>query len=131
VNGDGSLDWLLGAMEPVLRSGEFVFVTSPTPLALPAMAMVQEAEGITYVLSRDDADERSLTYDFIAAWITLGVQSQLGAVGLTAAVATRLAEADISCNVLAGYFHDHLLVPAARAHEALRLLEDLRDRHRR
>jgi hypothetical protein len=118
-------------MDPVLRSGEFVFVTSPTPLSLQAMAMVREAEGITYVLWRGDAEERSLTYDFIAAWITLGVQSPLDAVGLTAAIATRLAEAGISCNVLAGYFHDHLLVPTDRADEALRLLEDLRARHRR
>ena len=49
------------------------------------------------------------------AWLTLSIQSSLEAVGLTAAVSARLAERDIACNVLAGYHHDHLLVPVARA----------------
>jgi hypothetical protein len=117
-------------MDPVLQSGEFVFVTSPSPVTLRPMAVVHEAEGITYVLPRGEADDRALTYGFVAAWITLNVHSSLDAVGLTAAVAVLLAEAGISCNVLAGYFHDHLLVPIDRADEALQLLKDLRDRHR-
>ena len=42
--------------------------------------------------------------------------------GLTAAVSTALAGAAISCNVLAGFHHDHLFVPADRADEALDVL---------
>jgi len=44
------------------------------------------------------------------------------AVGLTAFVATRLAEAGMSCNVVAGYHHDHLFVPFPRGPEAVALL---------
>ena len=42
--------------------------------------------------------------------------------GLTAAVSARLAEQDIACNVLAGYHHDHLLVPMARVGDAIAAL---------
>jgi len=54
------------------------------------------------------------------------VTSDLHAVGLTAAVATALAAAGISCNVVAGACHDHLFVPVDRAGEALAALQALR-----
>jgi hypothetical protein len=57
--------------------------------------------------------------------IILGVQSGLDAVGLTARVASILASAGISCNVIAGYFHDHLFVPKDLADKALGLLRGL------
>jgi hypothetical protein len=53
------------------------------------------------------------------AWLSLTVQSSLEAVGLTAAFAAMLGEIDIPCNVLAGYLHDHILVPVDRAQEAI------------
>jgi uncharacterized protein len=53
------------------------------------------------------------------------VHSALDAVGLTAAVSRALAAAGLSCNVLAGLHHDHLLVPAGRADEALAVLREL------
>ena len=121
---------MLAAPELEVRPGEYVFVTDADP-DVTADAMVREAEGVTLVVSRREADARSLTYDFVAAWITLGVHSSLDAVGLTAAVAAALADAGISCNVLAGYFHDHLLVPFERAEEAVEVLNRLRDTHRR
>ena len=40
----------------------------------------------------------------------------------SAAVSTALADAGVSCNVIAGYFHDHLLVPADRMADALAAL---------
>jgi hypothetical protein len=62
---------------------------------------------------------------FSAAWITLTVHSDLQSVGLTAAVSAALAEAEISCNVVAGVHHDHLFVPVARAEEAVAVLKRL------
>ncbi len=88
-------------------------------------ATVADSEGLTLVLTREQADSAGLPYDYLAARITLRVHSDLAAVGLTAAVSSALAAAGISCNVLAGYHHDHLLIPAERAQEALHILEQL------
>ena len=53
------------------------------------------------------------------------MHSSLEAVGLTAALSGALAARGIACNVLAGYVHDHLLVPWDRADEATECLEAL------
>jgi len=65
---------------------------------------------------------------FRAAWITLRVHSDLSAVGLTAAFSQALAEARISCKVIAGARHDHLFVPADEGPRALGVLRDLQRR---
>ena len=56
------------------------------------------------------------------AWLTLTVQSSLEAVGLTAAISERLARENIACNMLAGYHHDHVLVPVERVDDAIAAL---------
>lgn len=119
---------LLRSMEPIQRAGEFVFVSAPTlSTDVVVEASVREAEGISYVLSRESADQFGLAYEYVAAWITLTVHSALNAVGLTAAVSTALARDGISCNVIAGLRHDHLLVPVDLADAALRSLRQLAD----
>ena len=109
-------------LDPARRPGEFVFAEGGEP----AEATVREDEGLTVVLRRERADELGLGYDYVAAWITLRVDSTLEQVGLTALFSRALADAGISCNVLAGLRHDHLLVPADRADEALEVLRGLR-----
>jgi uncharacterized protein len=98
-------------------------LTAPAALGdvQPAVT-VREREGLTLVLARADADRLGLTYDYVAAMVSLRVHSALEAVGLTATVAGRLAAAGMSCNVVAGYHHDHLFVPHDRAAECLALL---------
>jgi hypothetical protein len=118
---------LIAALEPELLPGRYVFVAISDEQALDprVLASVREPEGISAVLKQGDADEIGLDYRFIAAWITLRVESALDAVGLTAAVSTALAERGISCNVIAGLHHDHLLVPADDAERALAILRRL------
>ena len=127
MTGEANLQTLLAAMHPVQRDGEYVYVLWPHGKALvPGIeAAVREAEGLTVVLPRDAADREGLAYDFVAAWITLQIHSELEAVGLMAAVSRALMEARISCNVLAGFHHDHLLVPVADASQALEVLAGL------
>jgi hypothetical protein len=123
------LSALLATLEPEAVEGAFVFVTLDTlDATLPTHATVEESEGITCVVKQSIADQRGLPYDFVAAWITLRVHSALDAVGLTAAVSTALAEAGISCNVLAGHYHDHLLVPHDQQDKALDVLRALTTR---
>ncbi|NUS39982.1 MAG: ACT domain-containing protein [Lysobacter sp.] len=133
MSGERDLARLLAHLSVTSRAGEFAFVARPAAdpsLASLAVAMVTEDEGVTYVLPCEVADARGLPYDFRAAWLTLGVHSALDAVGLTAAFATALARRGIACNVLAGFHHDHLLVPADRRDDALAVLADLaRDGH--
>jgi hypothetical protein len=126
--GERDLGRLLAGMTPERVPGEYVFVVSPepgVPAGLHPVATVGEDEGLTLVLTREEADSAGLRHDYLAARITLRVHSDLAAVGLTAAVSTRLAEAGISCNVIAGYHHDHLFVPAERAGEAMVTLRAL------
>ncbi len=127
VSGERNLDILIASMEPVARDGRFVFVTvdESTATHLAAEIVVRESEGVTVVLPQAAADEQGLTYDFVAGWITLQVHSALDAVGLTAAFATALAEHGISANVVAGYHHDHVLVPIDDLERAIAALEQL------
>ena len=120
MTAERDLGRLLAAMAPERRPGEFVYVEAAP--GLEPHATIREDEGVCHVVDRRHADALGLPYDFVAAWITLTVHSALDAVGLTAAVAVRLADAGISCNVIAGLRHDHLLVPVERADEALALL---------
>ena len=129
----GELAELLGRLRPVRRPDTYVFVTvtaPPEPSLHPVMTFTED-EGLTLVLDRRAADVGQLTYDLVTAWITLTVHSALAGVGLTAAVSRALADAGISCNVIAAAFHDHLFVPAERADDAVRILTDLSARHRR
>ncbi|BAS07926.1 acetyltransferase [Arthrobacter sp. Hiyo4] len=116
-----------GNTETGTAGGEYVYVLWPhgRPLEPGIEAAVREAEGLTVVLPRERADSLGLHYDFVAAWITLEVHSALEAVGLTAAVGKALTDARISCNVLAGFHHDHLLVPVADAPRAVEALAEL------
>jgi len=120
---------MLRALDPGLLPAEYVFCSVLPAVAeafdnSPALATFREDEGLTLVLERGSADSAGLEYAHVFRCITLGVESALGSVGLTAAVATRLARRGISANVIAAFHHDHLLVPAGRAVEALAVLRD-------
>jgi uncharacterized protein len=127
VAGERDLRRLLSGMRPVLNPGRYVFTTVPDEISagVHAVVTVAEPEGLTLVVPQQDADTAGLSYGYVAAWITLRVHSALEAVGLTAAVARELADAGLSCNVVAGFHHDHLFVPYERAAEAVTVLENL------
>ncbi|WP_433798158.1 ACT domain-containing protein [Actinomycetospora sp. CA-084318] len=128
MSGSTDLAQMLATLDAVVRDGEFVVATVPGghPAVARARAVVVEEEGVTLVLPRTDADDLGVTYGFVAAWLTLTVHSALEAVGLTAAFSRALADAGISCNVLAGFHHDHLLVPTGERDRALAALRSLR-----
>ena len=126
MSGETDLDTLIREMKPELNAGEYVFCTlnSNDDLGnLNPLGSFREQEGMTVILPKDQADELSLPYSFVSAWITLTIHSALDAVGLTAVVSQSLAQAGISCNIVAAYFHDHLFVPVKDADRALGVLK--------
>ncbi|MFJ5225447.1 ACT domain-containing protein [Streptomyces sp. NPDC088400] len=130
MSGEDDLRKLLSGMSPELRPGRYVFTVAEAgiPPGLTPVVTVAEQEGLTLVVRLEDADAAGLAYEYVAGWITLRVHSALDAVGLTAAVAQELAAAGLSCNVVAGFHHDHLFIPYERAAEAVTLLEALAQR---
>lgn len=122
------LNQLLRSMTPHLHEGVYVYCLVPqgTDVAgYSPVVTVQEDEGISLVLREDIALSAGLEILFRAAWITLTVHSDLQAVGLTAAFSNALAGAGISCNVVAGVFHDHIFVPMEQGQAALAALRAL------
>ncbi|MEO8492060.1 ACT domain-containing protein [Pseudomonas sp.] len=126
--GETALATLLRSMSPHLNEGDYVFCTLPDnriPDGCDVIGSFREKEGLTLIVGRQQAEQAGLTFDYVAAWITLNVHSALEAVGLTAAFATALGNAGISCNVIAGYYHDHLFVGRADAQRAMDVLRQL------
>ncbi len=113
-------------IEPRLHAEAYVFVSAlEVPPGVQPFAVIREDEATTLVTTRDEADRAGLGYGYVAARITLTINSTLSDIGLTAAVSRVLADAGISCNVIAGLAHDHLFVAWDRGPEAASLLRQL------
>lgn len=134
MTGETDLNKLLASMEPVLGPETYVFCTLQNArygymAELKPLASFQETEGLTLVIKQKQADKHKLNYQGTFALISLKVHSSLEAVGLTAAVSGCLAKANISANVIAAYYHDHILIPSAQAQQALQLLQQMAHQH--
>ena len=132
MSGEINLNNLLSSMAPKLLDDEYVFCTIKNAqygdyAEVSPIASFIEAEGLTLVVTKENADKAAFKYEIVLKCITLSVHSSLEAVGLTAAVATKLAEKEISANVIAAYYHDHIFVPAEKAELALEALEAIQE----
>ncbi len=124
--GESNLSELLRTLSATLVDGVFVFATVPkssVPNDINPRMMFEEAEGITLILSRVDAEACGLAYEFPCRMITLEVHSSLEAIGFIARVASELASHGMGVNPVSGFFHDHLFVPDGREQDALQVLQ--------
>ena len=129
MSGETDLGRILASLAVRQRDGVFVFVSVPPgdPLPdVPIAAMVSESEGTSVVLGRDAAEAAGLPYEFESAWLTLTTHTSLEAVGVTASLTTALAMRNIACNVIAGFHHDHVLVPIDQVDDALGAIDLVR-----
>jgi hypothetical protein len=130
MTGETDLNIILKNMTPVLNEGDYVYCTVPQDQSIDLKQVIgafREEEALTLIIKKETANALELEYSYIAAWITLTINSSLEATGLTAAFANALAQENISCNVVAAYYHDHIFVAkkdADRAMEALKRLSD-------
>ncbi|MBL0370418.1 ACT domain-containing protein [Rhizobium sp. KVB221] len=120
---------LLTSMEPELQPGEFVFCALPAGRNLAPhiepLGLFAEKEGRTAIVDAESAKSLDYPKSLPMRQISLTVHSSLEAVGLTAAISAELARHDISANVVAAYYHDHIFVPSSDAVRAVEALREL------
>ena len=116
-------------MRPLLLEEEYVFCSVPVERVaafdVAPVCHFRESEGMTLILTRQEAENAGLDYEFVSRMITLLVHSSLIAVGFLAAITNKLAESGISANAVSAYYHDHLFVPSEKAEQVMRLLTEM------
>jgi hypothetical protein len=129
--GESDLDALLRGLNPMLAEEEHGFATIPIgqgwPQGLVPVATFAEAEGVSVIALAAILEGIGIAHKSGWAKITIGAKSALDSVGLTAAIATALAEKGISANIVAAYHHDHVFVPWDKRDAAMKALETLSD----
>ncbi len=131
MSGIVDINVLLKEMKPILDKTEYVFCTkecfeiNEEIIKLNPIATFLESEGMTIIVSKKVADEYELYYEAIFNKITLEVHSSLEAVGLTASISAALTTHNISANVVAGFYHDHIFVQKNKAKLSIEVLEEL------
>ncbi|MHB9028418.1 MAG: ACT domain-containing protein [Candidatus Latescibacterota bacterium] len=120
---------LIREMRPFLHERPFVFCAvrpgDREYLTFEPLGIFREDEGVTLIITTEEAESAGLSYSGQWAHITLRVCSPLNAVGFIAAAASELARAGISVNPVSAFHHDHLFVPWERRGEAMEVLEKM------
>jgi hypothetical protein len=116
-------------VRPRLDEREYGFATlhgrDHWPEGFVPLATFEEHDGTSIIAPTDQLE--ALGLDPVGDWalITLGFESRLDGIGLTAKVSSALAAARIPCNVVAAFHHDHLFVPWNRREKAMRILGEM------
>ena len=119
------LNTLLRTMAPVLSPDVFVYASVDSISSLKEIEPIctfAEAEGLSIIVEREQAERAHLSSILEVRMITLTVHSDLEAVGFIARISAVLAKAHIPCNVVSACFHDYIFVPSELATSALDLL---------
>lgn len=118
------LDTLLDTLDVYQHKGVWAFRTAADfPGGTVAMAF-REREGWTII----EAADLETSSDNRWVWLELTVVSDLNAIGFLARISKALADAGIPCNAVAGFYHDHIFVPEAKATDAVSALRGLSSR---
>jgi hypothetical protein len=91
------------------------------------LATFHENGQLAVIAPKDYLDELGIENEGPYAKLTIEVHTSLELVGLSAVMATKLADNGISANVVSAFYHDHVFVQYQFREKAIRLLESLKD----
>jgi uncharacterized protein len=129
MSGETNLRTLLQNMTPILHEEEYgyglVLIGTVIPANLNWFALMREDTATTIVATTAERQRHNIEH--IPGWarISLEIHSDLSAVGLTAAISAALTNANISANVVAGYYHDHFFVQWPRREDAITQMKNI------
>ena len=116
-------------LKPKLNSGKYVFLFLKNISEIEkdeVVCFLKEGDGFSVILKENYAKENNFTYQHITAWITLKINSSLDSLGFTSLFSKALADSQVSCNVIAGYNHDHIFVNYEKKELAMEILQRLK-----
>jgi len=91
------------------------------------LATFQEDGRLAIIAPVAYLQSQGVDYEGPFARLTIDLHTSLELVGLTAVIATKLAEHGVSANVVAAFYHDHVFVQHDLREKAIDLLISLRD----
>jgi uncharacterized protein len=91
------------------------------------LATFLEDARLAVIAPKEYLDYKKIKNEGPYAKLTIDVHTSLELVGLTAVIATKLADNGISANVVAAFYHDHVFVQYDLRQKAIELLESLKD----
>lgn len=129
MTGVKNLKRILKSINPSLDERDFVFISitknNMKNLKFKPLLMFEEKEGVTLIVTKEEAVANKLSYENFWSLITLTVHSDLNAVGFLAIITQELAKNNISVNVVSAFYHDHLFVIKEKSREAYNLIKNL------
>jgi len=91
------------------------------------LATFHENNRLAIIAPKGYLDSLGIENEGPYAKLTIDVHTSLELVGLTAVMATKLAENGISANVVAAFYHDHVFVQYELREKSITLLENLKN----
>jgi hypothetical protein len=130
MSGITDLQQTLSSLKVVCDDIEYGFASIADSSSIEpekVLATFQENDRLAIIAPKAYLDSLSIENEGPYAKLTIDVHTSLELVGLTAVMATKLAEHGISANVVAAFYHDHVFVQYGSRDKAIQLLEDLKN----
>jgi len=130
MSGNTNLNEVLKSLQISCDDKKYGFSSikdNKSELSSEVLATFQEQEGLTLIATQDYLQKNDIAFDGPFAKLTIEVHTSLSLVGLTATLAAQLTKHNISANVVAAFYHDHIFVQYDLKQKAVEVLLDLKN----
>jgi hypothetical protein len=130
MSGITDLQQTLSSLKVICDDVQYGFASIPDDSGIDrekVLATFQENSRLAVIAPKTYLDSKNIDNEGPYAKLTIDVHTSLELVGLTAAMAAKLAEHGISANVVAAFYHDHVFVQYDLRAKAIGLLESLKN----